>query len=220
MECGGLTRLWCLMAVKMKILLRNHWVDGRASWNIASRSEAVMVAAGFNPRMTITHTVRRRVATHGALEKTPAFERRAATVATDSTPNRGLKPTATFISSLRDEGWVRLMESPLSFSRMHWDHEPQAVPRRTKSAYKSGALQTLRARGRVGGRRDSVWSACVFSAAFPRQAAIRWPWRFMESPLSLFRMHWDHEPVWAIQSAAGPAHSKTWRKCARLSPTR
>ena len=33
-------------------------------------------------------------------------------------------------------------------------------------------------------------------------------------------MHWDHEPVWAIQSAAGPAHSKTWRKCARLSPTR
>src|SRR5881397_3933825 len=44
--------------------------------------------------------------------------------------------------------------------------------------------------------------------------------RFMESPLSLLRMHWDHEPVWAIQSAAGPAHSKTWRKCARLSPTR
>src|SRR3989442_15487400 len=44
--------------------------------------------------------------------------------------------------------------------------------------------------------------------------------RFMESPLSLFRMHWDHEPVWAIQSAAGPAHSKTWRKFQRLWPTR
>src|SRR6059036_3735004 len=111
------------------------------------------------------------------------------------------------------------MESPLSPFRMHWDPEPLAVPRRTESADKSDALQTLRARGGVSGRRGSVWSACVFSAAFPRQAAIRWPGRFMESLLSLFRMHWDHEPVWAIQSAAGPAHSKTWRKCARLWPT-
>jgi hypothetical protein len=38
------------------------------------------------------------------------------------------------------------------------------------------ALQTLRARG----RRASVWSACVFSAAFPRDSAIRSPGRFME----------------------------------------
>src|SRR6266513_79026 len=37
------------------------------------------------------------------------------------------------------------MESPLSFFRMHWDHEPLAVPRRTESADKSDALQTLRA---------------------------------------------------------------------------
>jgi len=29
--------------------------------------------------------------------------------------------------------------------RMHGDHEPRAVPRRTKSADKSDALQTLRA---------------------------------------------------------------------------
>src|SRR2546426_10185525 len=33
----------------------------------------------------------------------------------------------------------------LSFFRMHWDHEPRAVPRRRKSADKSDALQTLRA---------------------------------------------------------------------------
>ena len=47
----------------------------------------------------------------------------------------------------------RFMESPLSFLRMHWDHEPRAVPRRTESADKSdgfgeshrAALQTLRA---------------------------------------------------------------------------
>src|SRR6266487_4457263 len=43
-------------------------------------------------------------------------------------------------------------------------------------------------------RSRSVWSACVFSAAFPKQAPIRWPGWFIESPLSFFRMHWDHEP--------------------------
>src|SRR2546425_1597129 len=46
---------------------------------------------------------------------------------------------------------------------VHWGHEPLAVPRRTESADKSDALQTLRARGRVSGPRVSVWSACVFS---------------------------------------------------------
>jgi general secretion pathway protein J len=72
----------------------------------ASRSEAVMAAAGFNLWLTITQTVRRRVATHGALERTPAFNRRSATAGTDSGASRGLKPTATFISSLRDEGFT------------------------------------------------------------------------------------------------------------------
>src|SRR5207302_991407 len=32
----------------------------------------------------------------------------------------------------------------------------------------------------------SVWSAFVFRGAFPKQAAVRWPGRFMESPLSFF----------------------------------
>jgi hypothetical protein len=73
-----------------------------------------MVAAGFNPRMPITHTVRRRVATHGAAERTPAVNRRSATASTDAALNRGLKRTATFIPSLRDEGSVGFMESPLS----------------------------------------------------------------------------------------------------------
>ena len=73
------------------------------------------------------------------------------------------------------------MESPLGLTTVRWDHEPLPVPRRTKSADKSDALQTLRARGLVSGPRGSVWSACVFSAAFPRQAAIRWPGRFIES---------------------------------------
>src|SRR5437016_2959544 len=59
----------------------------------------------------------------------------------------------------------------------------------------AGALQTLRARGRVSGGRVSVWSACIFSAAFPRQVAIRWPGRFMESPHAIFAVHWDAEAV-------------------------
>src|SRR5438128_1297334 len=42
-------------------------------------------------------------------------------------------------------------------------------PRRRETADKSGPLQTLRARDGVSGSRVSVWSACVFSAAFPRQ---------------------------------------------------
>src|SRR2546425_3461871 len=35
--------------------------------------------------------------------------------------------------------------APFLFFRMHWDHEPRDVPRRTESADKSDALQTLRA---------------------------------------------------------------------------
>src|SRR5436309_10399499 len=66
------------------------------------------------------------------------------------------------------------MESLDGSEIVHCGHEPLAVPRRTESADKSDTLQTLRA-GQVSGRRVSVWSACVFSAAFPRPAAIRCP---------------------------------------------
>ena len=36
------------------------------------------------------------------------------------------------------------MESPLGLATVNWDPEPLAVPRRTESADKSDALQTLR----------------------------------------------------------------------------
>src|SRR5262245_7953506 len=42
----------------------------------------------------------------------------------------------------------------------------------------------------------------------------------MESPLGMFAVHRDHEPVLESQSGAGAAHSKTWRKFERLWPTR
>ena len=44
--------------------------------------------------------------------------------------------------------------------------------------------------------------------------------RFTEGPHSFFRMHWDFEPPGIIQSAAGAAHSKTWRKFGRPWPAR
>ena len=62
----------------------------------------------------------------------------------------------------RDGCATTFVEVP-SFFRMHWNHETLAVPRRTESADKSDALQTLRA-GQGSGRRVSVWSACVFRA--------------------------------------------------------
>ena len=41
-----------------------------------------------------------------------------------------------------------------------------------------------------------------------------------ESPHGLNTVHWDHEPAGEIQSAAGAAHSKTWRRFESLRPTR
>jgi hypothetical protein len=56
---------------------------------------------------------------------------------------------------------VRFMKSRLSIFRMGWDHELLKDARQRESADKSDALQTIRASGRVTGRRVSVWSACA-----------------------------------------------------------
>ena len=99
-------------------------------------------------------------------------------------------------------------EPPFVFFRMHWDHEPLAVPRQTESADKSDALQTLGATASASGFREAfgVRPACrrFFTARgyvhdharvqkreqaqqAPRtpnasrgSEAIRWPGRFME----------------------------------------
>ena len=111
------------------------------------------------------------------------------------------------------------MESLHSFLRRHWDDEPLDVPRRTERAYKSDALQTLRARSRVRGRRVSVWSACVFSAAFPRQGGTRCLGRIMESPHDFDAVHWDHEPLALprrTESADKSDALQTLRACGRV----
>src|SRR5213594_470457 len=68
-----------------------------------------------------------------------------------------------------------------SLSRMHWDHEPERGQRRASVPPAQRARQRERFHSvgvADGGRRD----ACPTL-------------RFMESLLSLLRMHWDHEPT-------------------------
>jgi len=60
------------------------------------------------------------------------------------------------------------MESLHEAQIAHCAHEPLADPRRAESADQSDAVQTLREAEQVIRRRASVWSACVFSAAFPK----------------------------------------------------
>jgi hypothetical protein len=95
-----------------------------------------------------------------------------------------LKTCNLFISK---PGILRFMESLLSFfacvrTLNRW---PSGVGR------KAPINQThFRRFARFGDARRSrsVWTACVFNAAFPMQTAIRWLGRFMEIPLPLLRM--------------------------------
>jgi hypothetical protein len=54
----------------------------------------------------------------------------------------------------------------------HRGHEPPVDPFLAESAGKSDALQTLCDVEGVIGKRASVWSARVFSAAFPRRSGL------------------------------------------------
>src|SRR6266540_3720905 len=58
----------------------------------------------------------------------------------------------------------QFVENLVDSEIVHWGPEPLPIPRRTESADKSDALQTLRAVRRLRQSR-SVWSACAFSAA-------------------------------------------------------
>src|SRR5439155_14087904 len=95
----------------------------------------------------------------------------------------------------------RFMESLLSLSRMHWDHELGRAQRRAgfQPARRARQRERFRSVGVAdGGRQD----ACPTL-------------RFMESLHSLWRMHWDHEPtpnpsqegssaVWPVRYPADP----------------
>jgi len=61
----------------------------------------------------------------------------------DHEPDRTIRCCSCNTNLSEHFPWFR--ESPLGLTIVHWDPEPLAVPRRTKSADKSDALQTLRA---------------------------------------------------------------------------
>ena len=95
-----------------------------------------------------------------------------------------------------------LVERPLWFFRLHWDHEPLAVQRQTESADKSdgfdeshrAALQTLRALR----RRPAVAKRleCVrLQRRFPKPGYDSMTGQVHGKPLLFFRMHWDPEPT-------------------------
>src|SRR6266516_1648013 len=77
------------------------------------------------------------------------------------------------------EEWF--MESPLSFFRMHWDHEPRCGQRR------AGVSPAQRARKH---ERESK-PAVGFANGGRRDA--RPTLRFMESPHGFDAVHWEHE---------------------------
>src|SRR5437016_12633800 len=83
---------------------------------------------------------------------------------------------------------LRIMESPLPLVPMHWDHEPREVPRRRKAPINRTHSRRF-ARFGDARRSRSVWSACVFSAAFPREASIRCPGQVNEEPPFAFAHH-------------------------------
>src|SRR5206468_9004059 len=82
--------------------------------------------------------------------------------------------------------WFR--ESPLGLTIVHWDPEPRAVPRRTKSADKSDALQTLRAirrRPAVAKRLECVRLQRRFPKAGCNSMAGQVPGKFSCQPRSV-----------------------------------
>src|SRR5437867_6779544 len=83
----------------------------------------------------------------------------------------------------RERGGGRVgpfLESLLSLWRMHWDHERWKAPASRTHSKRFAKSQALG----------------HYAAAFGvRGACSRFRTRFMESLLSLLRMHWDHEPT-------------------------
>ncbi|SPE56802.1 hypothetical protein SBV1_2550002 [Verrucomicrobia bacterium] len=92
------------------------------------------------------------------------------------------------------------MESPVSLSHMHWDHEP----RREKGPLTPTLSPSEGAREK---RRLRAWQ---FG-------------RFMGSPVLLSRMHWDHEPgrengpLSPTLSPSEGAREEDWQRASQLA---
>ena len=118
----------------------------------------------------------------------------------------------TIQASLRDEE-DSFMDSSLSFSRMHWDHEsirfgPRAVPARSGRA-KTRAWVFSRGAGAGHTLRPGTGRGPLL-----RPSQLTGNGWFMGSSHSFFRMHWDHEPIRlgprAVPARSGRAKTRAW----------
>ena len=82
-------------------------------------------------------------------------------------------------------GVGRFMERPFRFFRIHWDHEPRFCPTLTRNL-------TLTLPSSIKSRSKSKSKSKKSSAE--SAGGVFLTTRFMESPLSIFRLHRDHDP--------------------------
>ena len=88
----------------------------------------------------------------------------------DTTPPSLACPANISVTLLGGVGGVSwFMESPLGLTTVHWDHKPRPPGARRKAPINRTHSRRF-ARFGEARRSRSVWSACVFSAAFPKQA--------------------------------------------------
>src|SRR6266516_333640 len=84
---------------------------------------------------------------------------------------------------------TRFMESLDAIFGADWDHEPRFCPTLTRNL-------TLTLRSSIKSRSKSKSKSKKSSAE--SAGGVFLTTRFMESPLSIFRMHWDHDPRFCL----------------------
>src|SRR6185436_5635577 len=83
---------------------------------------------------------------------------------------------------------------------MHWDHEP-----RNRSAGRKAPINRTHSKRFAlaeSADRATAFGVRASSAPLSKACCDSVDGRFMESPLSFFRMHWDHEPVGRVTPCA------------------
>jgi len=104
---------------------------------------------------------------------------------------------------------LRFMQTLLPLLRMHRDHEP-----RNRSAGRKAPIN--RTHSKRFAPAESADCATAFgvrasSAPLSKACCDSVDGRFMESPLSLLRTHWDHEPEIRKSFEIKPSVSGSWR---------
>src|SRR5438093_3232526 len=82
-------------------------------------------------------------------------------------------------------------------NELHRKYRPEVTNKECELSYR--IRRHVRVQSYHSGRQDAVCYGSQVGHGYSRHpmpnSYREWVGRFMESPLSLFRMHWDHEPV-------------------------